>query len=41
MEKSEGGFTKNQYIGRNCLKMGLGQLAGLRGGLARKRGWCF
>ena len=38
----EGGFTKNQYIGRDCLKKGeLGQFADLRRGLARERVWCF
>ena len=25
----------------DCLKRGLGQFADLRGGLARKRGWCY
>ena len=36
-----GGFTKNQYIARNCLKRGLGQTADLRGGLGKKGvvGW--
>ena len=35
-----GGVHKNQYIGGNCLKMGvgLGQFVSLRGGLAKKRG---
>ena len=28
-----GRFTKNQYIGGDCLKRGLGQFADLRGGL--------
>ena len=38
----EGGFTKNQYIGGDCLKKGeLGQFADLRRGLARERVWCF
>ena len=37
-----GEFTKNRYRGGDCLKReGLGQFADLRGGLARKRGWCF
>ena len=31
-------FTKNQYIGENCLKKrGLGQFAGLGGVLLKKR----
>ena len=34
-------FTKNQYKGGNCLKRGLVQFANLRGGLMKKRGWCF
>ena len=29
---------KNQYRGGDCLKTGVGQLADLSGGLARKRG---
>ena len=34
----EEGFTKNQYIGGDCLKRGFGQFADLRqGGLARKK----
>ena len=38
----EGGFTKNQYIGGDCLKKGeLGHFADLRRGLARERVWCF
>ena len=37
-----GGFTKNQYRGGGLpKKRGLGWFADLRGGLARKRGWCF
>ena len=36
-----GGFTKNQYIVRDCLKRGLGQFSDLRRDLAKKRGWCF
>ena len=34
----EEGFTKNQYIGGDCLKRGFGEFADLRqGGLARKK----
>ena len=36
-----GGSQKNQYIGGIALKRGLGQFSDLRGGLAKKRGWCF
>ena len=38
-----GGFTKNQYIGRNCLKGGLRQYVDLRGGrgLIKSRGGMF
>ena len=34
-------FTKNQYIGRNCLKKGLGQFVGLKWGLGKREGWHF
>ena len=34
-----GGPHEEQYVG--CVKRGLEQLAGLRGGLAKKKGWCF
>ena len=44
----EGEFTKNnvlegrsQYIGGIAKKGWLGQFSDLRGGFARKRGWCF
>ena len=33
-----GWVTKSQYIGRSCLKRGLGQFADLRACLAKKRG---
>ena len=37
-----GGFTKNQWYRGELPKTGeLGQFAGLRGGLAKKRGWPF
>ena len=32
--------SRNQYIGDDCLKEGIGQFAGLRGDSARKKGWC-
>ena len=38
MKRGRGGFTKNQYIGGDCLKGGLGQFANLRGDLARMTG---
>ena len=34
-------FTKNQYIVRLLKKLGLRQFTDLRGGLAKKKGWCF
>ena len=39
IEKSDfgEGVMKYQYIGRNCLKRDLGQLADLRRGLGKKR----
>ena len=38
-----GGFTRNQYIGGNCLKGGggLGQFSDLRGSFPKKRGMVF
>ena len=37
----KGVVTKNQYQGGIAYKRELGQFADLKGGLARKRGWCF
>ena len=34
-----GGHEKPIYRGENCLQQGLGQFTGLRGGLAKKKGW--
>ena len=34
-------FTKNQYIGGNCQKSGAWTVFRLKGGLKKKRGWCF
>ena len=37
----EGFFTKNQYIGENCLKKGAWTVFRLKRGLAKKRGVMF
>ena len=36
-----GEFMKDRHRGGDCLKRGLGPFSNLKGGLARKRGWCF
>ena len=35
-----GGFTKNQYRRRDCLKRGVWIVCIFKGGLVKKRGWC-
>ena len=44
--KEGAGFTKNQYLKGNCLKMGVWTVyrfkwGGGGGGLTKKRSWCF